>query len=116
MHAFNFSSMENVEMAIDSSTFITDQESYSKLKTGSLVQVRRVESKAHFDEIAWINAVRIRSGLAREDNIERGVKSDSSYYDSNDAKNEAALALAALSDHISDDSRMFWSTSASAVM
>lgn len=94
MHAFNFSSNEQIEMSSQDYLIIDNQDCYSKLKYGDLIQVRVAGSQPSKEELAWLNAVRHRSGarkLVLESQSLESVKPKVV----EDTK-EAAIALAAL--------------------
>jgi hypothetical protein len=106
MHAFNFSSTDIVEVTVDHKQFITDQQSYSKLKPGSVIQVRRIDTNRKAEKHGWMNDPKAHSTCAGEITT-KSNKPNGEAFNSNDT-NEAALALAALSGHFARESKYYW--------
>ena len=112
MHAFNFSSGDSIEIQVGNNNLITDQHSFSQIKSGSVVQVRKKDISRKHVRSGWTGhhqSFRMNSSNGVHPEASRlRIKTERDYATMS-ATNEAALALAALSGD--SEPHKFWALS-----
>ena len=114
MHAFNFAPYDNIEIKVGTNTLISDQRSFSRIQSGSFVQVRKKDIVKQELLVSGFSAkhqpFRTKHGakVLQPGSPQSRVTTERDYQ-AMSATNEAALALAALSSD--SDPQKFWAHS-----